>query len=455
MPENWPDEDRVVDGARSKWCSPLLLDALITFLNIDGFDLSHRRAFNQHKVLHECIYAEVQATRPEVVDLLASRKIPLRCNKSMQDVDQDGLIQQQPYNQWFPFLQGVEEVEELSLLVMHNVPQPWTDLTALRGAMLSGPASKSHDKHVNIVSWLCGHPALQAYDMDIGRVFKVAVFKALFLYCSPPDQALHSRHTAVRSTRNKRSCDMTVDTLLLPPAVLTPEPVKSEVTTPNPPPSRRPLHRLPSSGRRSGLRAKTDRNCRSEASNQNEPEAALFQPIRSLSEAELLHLSSPPSPTAETTFYNNHVSSFKPRTSSPQLSIKKEGDVMVEEERASPRKRARHDRKSRARPRPVTPSPVASPMHFASLATSRAVEASAIAHLQSCCQSESSCEDDSPIPTSFLRCEDWELLHNTLEHDFAALDATSTSTAATIGGLNLDLWEWMDTRMHVTPIRRP
>eukprot|EP00981_Chlorochromonas_danica_P009975 scaffold2914_cov156-Ochromonas_danica.AAC.11 len=376
---------------------------------------------------------------------------------SMQDADQDGHVQQQPYNQWFPFLQGVEEVEELSLLILHNVPQPWTDLTALRATMLSGPASKSHDKHVNIVNWLCGHPALQAYEMDIGRIFKVAVFKALFLYCSPPDQTLQLRHTVVRSPRNKRSCDMTEESLLLPPSVLTPEPVKSEAKSPSPPP-RRPLHRLPSSGRRYGLRVKNDRNCRSEALNQNETEVALFQPIRSLSEAELLHLSSPfsppsPSPSVETTCYNNHISSFKPRT---LPSIKKEGDVLEEEER-NPRKRARHDRKPRARPRPVTPSPVTSPLHFASLATSRALEESAIAHLQSCCQSESSCEDDSPVPTSFPRCEDWEILHSTLEHDFATFDGVSTSTspAATVGGLNLDLWEWMDTHMHVTPIRRP
>ncbi|RYY71861.1 hypothetical protein EON63_21390, partial [archaeon] len=49
MPDHWSDDDKVVDGARMKWCFPLFLDAMSSFLDKDEFNLSHRRTFNQHK----------------------------------------------------------------------------------------------------------------------------------------------------------------------------------------------------------------------------------------------------------------------------------------------------------------------------------------------------------------------------------------------------------------------
>jgi len=49
LPKQWASEEKVVDGARIKWCIPLLLDVILTFLQDDYFDLSYRRTFNQAK----------------------------------------------------------------------------------------------------------------------------------------------------------------------------------------------------------------------------------------------------------------------------------------------------------------------------------------------------------------------------------------------------------------------
>ncbi len=59
MPDNSVSEDKIIDGARLKWCIPLLLDAVIFFLDHYAFDLSRRRSFNQHRVLYECIWESI------------------------------------------------------------------------------------------------------------------------------------------------------------------------------------------------------------------------------------------------------------------------------------------------------------------------------------------------------------------------------------------------------------
>lgn len=61
LPVHWQPVHKVVDGARSKWCLPLFIDAILFLACNQTFDLSRRRCFNQHKVVFECIWEQVQA----------------------------------------------------------------------------------------------------------------------------------------------------------------------------------------------------------------------------------------------------------------------------------------------------------------------------------------------------------------------------------------------------------
>eukprot|EP01031_Cornospumella_fuschlensis_P037227 gene37227-45187_t len=171
LPEHWADDDKVVDGARMKWCFPLFLDAMSSFLDKDEFNLSHRRTFNQHKVLYECIHAELQEMHPSLYALLVSKKTaPRKSDTSPRDC--------------FPRLARVprEQLGHCEFIDTHTLPEPWQDMQRLQSFILSGPTTKSREKLVHIVGWLCEHPALRDFSFDVLAAMRAVIHKALFTY---------------------------------------------------------------------------------------------------------------------------------------------------------------------------------------------------------------------------------------------------------------------------------
>jgi hypothetical protein len=68
LPSQWPVKDKVIDGARDKWCYPILLDAFLSVLQNNKFDLSSRRLFHQTRILQDCILYELKDSYSKLVE---------------------------------------------------------------------------------------------------------------------------------------------------------------------------------------------------------------------------------------------------------------------------------------------------------------------------------------------------------------------------------------------------
>lgn len=137
LPISWLADDKVVDGARGKWCLPLVLDGIIYILEQQSFDLSRRRSFNQQRVLFECIWLVLQRK------LTDSSPIFCRLLRARQAGD----------------LEAVQAIVKVSFSESEDL---WVEgVDAMRNQLLNEPCSKSARKFESIVHALCSHRALQ------------------------------------------------------------------------------------------------------------------------------------------------------------------------------------------------------------------------------------------------------------------------------------------------------
>lgn len=109
-----------MDGARSKWCIPQLLDVLIFFFEFDVFKPAVRRDFNQQKLLADCVIKELQ----------------FQCSR----LSFDGLHASTPIS-----------------IVIDEVAYPWNSVDSVRTIVVKSPPSKSKKKYVEVVNQLCNH----------------------------------------------------------------------------------------------------------------------------------------------------------------------------------------------------------------------------------------------------------------------------------------------------------
>eukprot|EP01032_Pedospumella_encystans_P019186 gene19186-21822_t len=140
---------RVVDGAKSRWCNLILIDAVIFLLELREFNEGSRRSFDQQQVLLECIVTDIKLTSPLVY-------------QSYINGDCKGLA-------------------ELSIEVV-GLESPWDTVDDLKRVLLSDPTSKSREKFVKIVESLFSHTAFLCNPYTLQTVFSLAATHAFTAY---------------------------------------------------------------------------------------------------------------------------------------------------------------------------------------------------------------------------------------------------------------------------------
>lgn len=235
-------EDRVVDGARSKWCVLLILDAVIYLLNHHGFDLARRRTFNQHRVLFESIWDSiVESVQTSVQsdpgagqnnlfgvdaalkpDRLSGFEQILRIRQSCSDIyaangDHKGndfhashavnevsssfSSSGSPQNtmEIQKFWQSLSSKDSerfqqcyrtlsscLCLQDAWHLPAPWHDIQDLQQTISqTEPASKSSPKWNRILNALCQHSSWQNRQKDssfIASVYQQVIYNAILFF---------------------------------------------------------------------------------------------------------------------------------------------------------------------------------------------------------------------------------------------------------------------------------
>lgn len=131
-----PPHFTVIDGARSKWCYLLLLNAVVGILDFDSFNLAARRKFNQQQVLCDCIKAE-----------LADNGIP-------------------------------EDLYENTTLAA-TMDSNWCDLKILRNFLERNAPYKSKEKYLGILDILLNHKVIEKQGFDISKCINMAINKII------------------------------------------------------------------------------------------------------------------------------------------------------------------------------------------------------------------------------------------------------------------------------------
>jgi hypothetical protein len=150
---------RVVDGAKTRWCHLLLIDGLISLIELREINNSSRRSFNQHQILLECIVEELELAGPAF------------------------------YNS---YKAGQAASSEL-VVAVSGIEHPWNDVLQLRQLLLSDPTTKSKVKFLGITDSLLGHAVVQNAGADFNALFLDAVKKAIFTYPPQSDPSSLSR----------------------------------------------------------------------------------------------------------------------------------------------------------------------------------------------------------------------------------------------------------------------
>mmetsp|Transcript_11869 Transcript_11869/g.10743 ORF Transcript_11869/g.10743 Transcript_11869/m.10743 type:complete len:350 (+) Transcript_11869:163-1212(+) len=127
------DDRRTIDGARLKWCSVLMLDAILFYsLSVRAFKapVTSKRSFNQHKVLIECI--------------------------------NEALRKHSKNNDFSSYTQIIISFDENKM---------WTSFENFFETQVSSPPRKAKEKFEIVLSHLCSlknnYPDLKNYDLDV------------------------------------------------------------------------------------------------------------------------------------------------------------------------------------------------------------------------------------------------------------------------------------------------
>ncbi len=131
-----PPHFTVIDGARSKWCHLLLVNAIIGILDFESFNLAARRKFNQQQVLCECIKEELEYN-------------------GIRDV-----------NNSFDTIEGVFGAD-------------WADMKSLRKFLEQNSPYKSKEKYLGILDILLSHKVILATGTDVTKSINCAMRKIL------------------------------------------------------------------------------------------------------------------------------------------------------------------------------------------------------------------------------------------------------------------------------------
>ena len=214
----------MVDGARIKWCTPLMLDAILYLSQHYAFDLSKRRSFNQHRVLFQCIWETVleslsakhttaSGSHASLViktfeTLLDYRQechsfLPSKASRSQCSIDHELPLHREEdvptaisshaqhlLRQLFDAQQHWLQLDDAS-----SLPSPWHNLQYLRDSILAHePNTKSHRKFHRILQQLCGHGCWAGRQSDaafLASVYERVVFHALLYFHTPPPGPLN------------------------------------------------------------------------------------------------------------------------------------------------------------------------------------------------------------------------------------------------------------------------
>jgi hypothetical protein len=167
--DNLPDEFKVVDGAKGTWSQLILLDAMIYILENDSFNSSSRRAFNQHKVLCECVLDELEMIHSMAHFEIMEWKLSFASKGNKYNINSETVSQ--------------ELVNKYSHLVGHSVLQyPWNSLDNLRTALIEGPASKAKNKFSTITEMLMNNDSLAHFGFDMDLIVQAVIHRVLFVF---------------------------------------------------------------------------------------------------------------------------------------------------------------------------------------------------------------------------------------------------------------------------------
>jgi hypothetical protein len=133
-----PPKYTVIDGARSKWCLLLLLNAIVGILDFESFNLAARRKFNQQNVLYECIKAEIE-------------------EKGIDESQVGG---------------SVGDIRAV-------LDSCWQDIKSLRNFLEKNAPYKSKDKYLAILDLHLGHKVILSKGSDVGKCINAAIVKIL------------------------------------------------------------------------------------------------------------------------------------------------------------------------------------------------------------------------------------------------------------------------------------
>ncbi len=170
---------RVVDGARSRWSSLILIDASIYLLEFEEFNSTSRRAFNQQQVLYDCIVGEMQRSCPGLYErYLAARLASHTTNQA-------------------------------SAISFVPLKAPWCTAAQLKKHLLSDPTSKSREKFVGIIESLFAHTAFPNAETTLTAMFQKVVtkvayeFKGIMQHAACRADSLTSEASSVSSMQKR------------------------------------------------------------------------------------------------------------------------------------------------------------------------------------------------------------------------------------------------------------
>lgn len=165
-------ELRVVDGARTKWCSLLMLDAMIFLLENDRFNPVSRRAFNQHDILLRCVLEELRTPHPALYEALVSN-MNLTRSVEFPSMSTDAISSH------------CRRIPDLTVQVHDLRASAWHSLNTLRDLCLSDPTAKSKGKFLSIIDELCGHTVLGAFHYEMDSITEAVLKKAIKVLSNP------------------------------------------------------------------------------------------------------------------------------------------------------------------------------------------------------------------------------------------------------------------------------
>jgi hypothetical protein len=184
-----PSEYKVIDGARTRWCPLLLLDAILSLLLSHSNIFPTRRAFCQQQVLLHCILDEIYAINSGLYMTLYQQEYigafsaissqlaqPPTASKLSSPIMHETSID--------TFHESLALVNMFSGLEIKQSSLKWSSITNVCNHASEDPPSKSKSKYLSIVQFFFQHFAFAQCGVSMEMLYTAVISKALLWFGS-------------------------------------------------------------------------------------------------------------------------------------------------------------------------------------------------------------------------------------------------------------------------------